>query len=297
MRPSSVDERVGVEVGAGAAGAVGVLRGAVQRRRVRDREEDAAVAVDGRRVPEAATAVDLRVPEERVAALDGVEAPLRLAAGRVQRVDDALRAAAVEVGDPVTGHGAEQDGVVIELRRHVDALAALVHQVAGPDQLPVCRVKRERVGLRRAVEPSPAVGDPVRAEAGLVERMLPFRLAGRAIEGIDVGVEVLQVDGVAKHDRGRGKGAEAARALEGERPLDLQLRDVGSVDRTRRRRARVGEVVVERRPCTGVGGPLGGRRAERCLTAAARRLCDRRRHRSPRRSRRRRRQRRRARRR
>ena len=250
------DERVGVEVGAGAARSVGELLGAVQRPRVGDRDEDAPLSVDRGRVPQAAAAVDLGVPKELGAVGDRVERPLRLACGGVEGPDDAVAVALVErLG--VARDRADQDVAVVELGRHVDALVVVADQLlAGPQQLAGLGVEREGAGLGGAVEAAVAQGDAVRSDARLIERVLPLDLAGRAVQREDVRVEVLEVDGAVEGDRRRGEDAEGAGALEGEAPLHLQLGDGLGVDRRLCGGARVGQVVVVRRPRAGVGGPF-----------------------------------------
>ena len=88
-------DRVGVEVRARAARAVGGLGGAGERGGVGDAPVDGAgVLVDGRRVPGPAAGVDRRVAPE-VVALDGVERPADLAGLGVEGVEDAPVAARV----------------------------------------------------------------------------------------------------------------------------------------------------------------------------------------------------------
>src|SRR4030095_5370475 len=94
----------------------------------------------------------------------------------------------------------------------------------------------------RAEEHPVAVRDAVRADAGPVEDVLPPERAGRAVEGVDVAAQILEVDRVAERNRVARELSERARALELEPPLRRQARDVGGIDRARRGRAAVGEV-------------------------------------------------------
>ena len=219
---------VGVQVVAGAAGAVREFRRSRPRTGVRDAEIDVALVIDRRGGPQTATRVDFRVAPKVVGR--GVERPLLLTGRKVERVYNSLTPAAVEVGERCARNGTDDDGVIPDKGGHVHTLAALPGQLLLPLDLAGGSIEGDNAGRRRGDNEPATDRDSIRARGGIIQRASPLLLTCRAINREDVRVDVLQVDGIARDD---GVGREdAERALTSERhaPRLGQCCDVGGVD-------------------------------------------------------------------
>ena len=223
-----LDQRVAVEIGAGAARAEGVFAGAGERRRVAGAEVHAALAVEGGRVPGAAARVDRRLAPEALG--HGVEVPELLAGLRFERPHRADAAAFVGLFG-VDRHGRDEDLAFAEARRHVDALVFVAGQLRRPDLFAVLLVEGEGFGRGAAVDAAVGDDDPVRPVARDFEARGPEHFARFEVDRLHVGGEVLRVDHALVDHRSRGVAAEVACAGDLRRPGFGEAGDVGAVDR------------------------------------------------------------------
>ena len=243
------DERVGIEVVAGADRAVEVGRGIADdeidalRRQVDRRilphaaaERLVGVAVLGERrllgrdvaMHVAAGGVVGRPNADRVLG-DGVEGPEQLAVLGVVGLDEAADAVFAAVG-------ADQDFAVDGGRRHRLAVALLgIGELLLPDDSAGLGVERDQLGVERAdIDLVVIDGDAAivgaaaegrdRAELGLE---VPDLLAGLGVERVDVAERRGDIHHAVDDDRRR---LERLLDLGGEDPGRMQMRDIAAVD-------------------------------------------------------------------
>ena len=234
---AQLDDRVGVQVRTGPAGAPRVALGPAalpDRAGVRDSDVEVARAVERRRIPQAAAGVEARLPPQ---VLHLVPGPFRFAGGGVQRPQGRLGAAQVLALVRVDGHGGDVHGAVVVAGGHVDALEVVADQGPAPQLLAGGRRQGDRGAVRRRVHGSADDIDAVRAAVQRVVGVRPQDLAGGEPDRHHVRLLILGVDHAIHHDRRRGvairqaSGMGYTRRLDRHAPRHAQLRHVRAGDR------------------------------------------------------------------
>lgn len=137
-----LDEAVGIVIVPEPARRVWMAWQTRIRRRVGNTQIEIAIGIDGRRVPQAATGIDSRIPPQVVGR--GVEVPEHGAGGDVESVHDPPLSTAVEVVG-VAWNRAYDHGAVLDEGRHVLNFTKRTLDARSPDFFPSIRLDRDNV--------------------------------------------------------------------------------------------------------------------------------------------------------
>ena len=202
--------------------------------------------------PGSAAAVDLGVSPD-VLGEDRVEGPADLAGGGVEGVK---RSAGAGLGE---GAGGGEDGPAGDEGLEVDG-PAVAEEVGAPEAFAVDgAVSSNGVAAEIGEDAAAADSNAAGAVRPLLDIDHPAAVAGLEVDGMDVGLEVAEVDDSPRDDGGGGDNAECAAAGQLVAPGHLEALDVLRGDGRGEGGAAAAGVVVGVGPVGGGGeGRLGG---------------------------------------